>query len=314
MPPHALNLLPDVARDANAGHAGALEWVGMENIALPLCLIDADGVATRTPARASAFVNLIDPAARGIHMSRLYLLLEDALATEPVTPARLRRVLHDFLGSHAGLADRALLRLAFEHLLRRPALVSANAGWKAYPVEIVARLEADGFALELQVDVAYSSTCPASAALARQLVQQDFAATFARGKALDHAAVEQWLGSESGIGATPHSQRSIARVRVRLASGFDLPIAGLIDRIEDALKTAVQTAVKREDEQAFARLNGENPMFCEDAARRIRAVLDTDERIADFQIRVAHHESLHAHDAVAVATKGLADGYGASDS
>jgi GTP cyclohydrolase I len=313
MPHRALSPLPDVASDARASQAGALDWVGMENIALPVCLIDAAGVAVRTPAQACAFVNLADPAARGIHMSRLYLLLENALSTEPLTPARLRRLLHDFLGSHVGLSDRAMLRLAFGHLRRRPALLSANSGWKAYPVEIAATLTADGFVLEVQVDVPYSSTCPASAALARQLVQADFAANFPHGKALDHVAVEHWLGSKQGMGATPHSQRSTARVRARLAPGFDLPIDGLIDHVEAALKTPVQTAVKREDEQAFARLNGENAMFCEDAARRIRAVLDADERIADFHIRVAHHESLHAHDAVAMATKNVAGGYSAAD-
>jgi GTP cyclohydrolase I len=78
-----------------------------------------------------------------------------------------------------------------------------------------------------------------------------------------------WLGTEEGICATPHSQRSRAEVRVRLAPTFaQFPIVDLIDRIEGALKTVVQTAVKREDEQAFALLNGQNLMFCEDAARR----------------------------------------------
>jgi GTP cyclohydrolase I len=141
------------------------------------------------------------------------------------------------------------------------------------------------------------------------VIQSRFAADFARGTALDHMAVERWLGSEQGISATPHSQRSTARVRVRLAPGFDLPIAELVDAIEVALATPVQTAVKREDEQAFARLNGENAMFCEDAARRIRGALDADERIADFNVRVAHHESLHAHDAVAVVSKGVPAGF-----
>jgi glyoxylate/hydroxypyruvate reductase A len=32
----------------------------------------------------------------------------------------------------------------------------------------------------------------------------------------------------------------------------------------------VQTAVKREDEQEFARLNAQHPMYCEDAARRLK--------------------------------------------
>jgi GTP cyclohydrolase I len=221
----------------------------------------------------------------------------------------LRRLLHDFLASHAGLSNRARLSICFDHLLRRSALVTDNSGWKAYPVEISATLTQGHFVLELQVDVAYSSTCPASAALARQVIQQRFVADFARGKALDHAAVEHWLGSEQGISATPHSQRSTARVRVRLAPGFDLPIVELVDAIEAALATPVQTAVKREDEQAFARLNGENAMFCEDAARRIRGALEADERFADFHIRVEHQESLHAHDAVAVVTKRVADGF-----
>ncbi len=155
----------------------------------------------------------------------------------------------------------------------------------------------------------YSSTCPASAALARQLIQQRFAADFAERKTIDRDEVLAWLGSEEGIVATPHSQRSTAEVQVTLAHGFDLPIMDVIDLIEGALKTPVQTAVKREDEQAFALANGQNLMFCEDAARRMQHALDADERIADFRVRATHHESLHPHDAVAVATKGIAGGY-----
>ena len=309
MPTKPISTLPDVASDVRADAAGVLDWVGMENIALPVRLVGADGTTVRSAARVSAFVNLSNAQARGIHMSRLYLHLQRALGAEPLTPGAIRHLLRDFLDSHAGLSDRAMLRIAFDHLLERPALVSANSGWKSYPVEIVATWADAHFALELQVDVAYSSTCPASAALARQTIQDRFATDFPRGKALDRAAVECWLGTGQGICATPHSQRSTARVRVRLAPGFDLPIIELIDAIETALGTPVQTAVKREDEQAFARLNGENPMFCEDAARRIRGALDADARIADFYIRATHHESLHAHDAVAMATKGIAGGF-----
>jgi GTP cyclohydrolase I len=160
------------------------------------------------------------------------------------------------------------------------------------------------------VDVTYSSTCPCSAALARQLIQEKFTEDFAAGEALDHAAVLAWLGSEQGIVATPHSQRSMARVRVKLAPGFDFPITDVIDLVERALQTPVQTAVKREDEQAFARLNGQNLMFCEDAARRVQQALDADERLTDFWVRASHFESLHPHNAVAVASKGIAGGYG----
>ena len=94
--------------------------------------------------------------------------------------------------------------------------------------------------------------------------------------------------------------------------GKPFPIEQLIDAAEAALATPVQTAVKRADEQAFARLNGANLMFCEDAGRRIQAVLDADQRITDYWARAIHMESLHPHDAVAVVTKGVHAGYHAS--
>ena len=74
----------------------------------------------------------------------------------------------------------------------------------------------------------------------------------------------------------------------------------------------MQTAVKREDEQAFARLNAANLMFCEDAARRLRNALDDDPDVIDFWVQASHLESLHPHNAVAVAVKGINGGYTAS--
>jgi GTP cyclohydrolase I len=300
--------LPDVASEARPGVAGKLDWVGMDNIELPVRLAEGAG----SNARVSAKVNLIRAEARGIHMSRLYLHVDRALSAEPLSACMLRRLLKDFLDSHAGLSDRAQVRIGFELMLRRPALVSDNSGWKAYPVHVLATMEQGRFELELGVQVGYSSTCPCSAALARQLIQDNFAAAFPEGRAADRDTVLAWLGTETAIDATPHSQRSQASVRVKLVPSFkELPFVDLIDIVERALGTPLQAAVKREDEQAFARLNGRNLMFCEDAARRMQAALDADERIVDFQVRAAHLESLHPHDAVAVASKGVAGGYDA---
>lgn len=312
-PDNAARLLPDVAGQAKPGIDGRLSWVGMGRIEAPVLLAGEDGRPLATPARIEAFVNLDRDEARGIHMSRLYLLLDRALAAEPLSPCMLRRLLKEFLDSHLGLSDCARVRIEFDHLLRRPALVSDNAGWKSYPVSATASLERGHFTLELGFSLLYSSTCPCSAALARQLIQEQFRRDFPAERPLEHAAVLEWLGSEQGICATPHSQRSRAEIRVRLLPSFQgLPIVELIDRIEQALATPVQTAVKREDEQAFARLNGANLMFCEDAARRMQAVLEDEPRIADFWLRAIHMESLHPHDAVAVAVKGVAGGYQAA--
>lgn len=285
-------MLPDIA--AQTRHkALPLDWVGMRGIALPVQL-----EGRTLSAKADAGVNLDDGKSRGIHMSRLYLALE-ALEHEPLTSVALRRLLSEFLDTHVGLSSSAYLRLSFDYLVKRPALVSPLEGWKSYPVSVDARIENEMFHVELSVEIPYSSTCPCSAALARQLIQQQFLQHFANQK-LDAQAVLQWLGSTEGLVATPHSQRSLARVQVRLSDKQpSLPIRSLIDTLEGALGTAVQTAVKRADEQAFALANGQNLMFCEDAARRLHGALRGLEWVKGFALGVEHAESLHAHDAVA---------------
>ncbi len=308
--PKVARVMPDIAKEARPMVSGRLDWVGMGRIEVPLSLQQADGRSVTAPARVSAFVDLQRPEVRGIHMSRLYLHVDRALGERPLTPASLRALLDDFLASHRELSSRAMLRIEFDHMLRRPALVSDHTGWRSYPIALTGTLADDRFDLEVALEVQYSSTCPCSAALARQLIQEKFLGDFPAEHALDYQGVLAWLGSEQGIVATPHSQRSTATVRVRLApSRADFALVALIDRLEGALRTPVQAAVKREDEQAFARLNGANLMFCEDAARRIQAALNGDPEILDFWARTAHHESLHPHDAVAVATKGVPGGY-----
>ena len=284
--------LPDIAAQASR-QALPLEWVGMCGIALP---VSFDG--QRLGAKADAGVSLDEGEARGIHMSRLYLALE-MLDQENLTPELLRKVLQRFLESHEGLSTSAYLRIHTDLLLKRSALVSPLSGWKNYPVRIEAHLKNAMFHVELKIDVPYSSTCPCSAALSRQLIQQQFVDDFAN-KALQHADVLAWLGSTKGIVATPHSQRSVAKLRLRLDDHLDdLPLIATINDVEAALGTAVQTAVKRADEQAFALANGQNLMFCEDAARRLNVALKRSPGINAFHVQVIHAESLHAHDAVA---------------
>ena len=304
--------MPDIAKELAADHAGQLDWVGMDAIEVPVSISGADGRVLQAPARVSAYVNLNQPQARGIHMSRLYLHVDQHLSAETLTPRSVHGLLREFLDSHAELSDRAWVRISFDHMVRRRALVSDKQGWRRYPVVISGLHERGHFSLELATEVIYSSTCPCSAALARQLIQEQFRKDFPADRALDHEQVLAWLGSEQGIMATPHSQRSLLQLRARLLPSFqDFPIVHFIDLLEQALQTPVQTAVKREDEQAFARLNGSNLMFCEDAGRRVRSALANDARIADFWARAVHQESLHPHDAVAVVSKGVIGGYGA---
>ena len=288
--------LPDIAAQTLI-HQQALDWVGMTEVALPVFMGNQP-----LQTMAEIGVSLDDPTARGIHMSRLYLALGE-LANKELSTQQLQAVLQQFLTTHQGLTQQASLVLRGNLLLDRPALVSPLSGWKAYPVELHSTLDEHQFRLELRVDIGYSSTCPCSAALARQLIQQQFQQDFAD-RPLQLDDVTRWLGSSQGILATPHSQRSKAIVQVRLHESSGIPALELIETTEAALGTALQTAVKRADEQAFALANGQNLMFCEDAARQLHAALAKGQHWQAFKIEVVHSESLHAHNAVARSSRG----------
>ena len=302
--------LPDIANEPHTGPNATLNWVGMSEIELPVHMINGKGKQIQTVARVQAYVNLIDPKSKGIHMSRLYLAVDQILSDHVLTPALLRKVVEQFAESQDGISDSAYLECRLEFFERRNSLISDNTGWKSYKVRPITSLRKGKLTTELSIEVPYSSTCPCSAALSRDIIQQGFQNKFGKSGKVDLEDVKEWLGTTEGISATPHSQRSLAQVRVKLSDKVeDLPISRLIDEIEDSLSTPVQAAVKREDEQEFARLNAANLMFCEDAARRVQEGLEKDDTLVDFWIRVNHMESLHPHDAVAIVTKGIEGGY-----
>ena len=302
--------MPDIANHSCATTEGTLDWVGMSNIEVPLMLALAAEGQRQVSAHVEAFVNLKDPKAKGVHMSRLYLLLDELSTESSLSHATLCTLLDGFISSHEELSDQAFVKFDFDLHLRRKALITEKQGWKAYPITITGQVNAKKLEVEMTIKVPYSSTCPCSAALARQLIQEAFVAKFEGQQQISQELILDWLGTTQGIVATPHSQRSVAEVKVKLNSKVaDFPIIALIDAIEDALKTPVQAAVKRADEQEFARLNGQNLMFCEDAARRLKHALNQQSQFDDFWLRVNHYESLHAHDAVAVTAKGIQGGY-----
>jgi GTP cyclohydrolase I len=100
--------LPDVASEARPAVAGQLDWVGMDNIELP--------VGWPTAAQRCARQRQGQPGAprraRHPHVAACTCTCDRALSEEPLSACMLRRLLKDFLDSHAGLSDRAQLRIA----------------------------------------------------------------------------------------------------------------------------------------------------------------------------------------------------------
>lgn len=267
-----------------------LSHVGMENVQTQIRWQDS-----LLPANAHAGVSLIDKSARGIHMSRIFRLLNN-LSEQNLSWLWLKSNIEMMLASQKMLSDKAELKIDFTLPLLRKALISEERGWRNYPVSLELQSAKGQIEARLKLRVLYSSTCPCSAGLSRQVLQDHFAADF-MSETVNAEQVKSWLGKAKW--AFPHAQRSEAQVDLRVDPDLNLSIVEMIDLVEASLGTPVQAAVKREDEQEFARLNAENLMFCEDAARKLKAALLKISSLKDFQIEVRHFESLHAHDVVA---------------
>ena len=284
--------LPDPQSESIALDHIALDWVGMQGITLPVT-VDSRPLHGKVDIGVDL---LAESESRGIHMSRLYQALESLTSAE-LTPALISQFLDDIKKSQSGISSDAFIQISGQFLLLKPALISDLSGWENYPVNISASVPRG---ISQEIKVPYSSTCPCSASLSRQAIQQKWEQdTILGNEVITRDQVSLWLKENASI-ATPHSQRSWARVKIFLDKSEPIfPIKTLINQVENALGTAVQTAVKRVDEQAFSIANGSHQMFCEDAARRVYQALRYTHKYTAFDIEVIHEESLHSHNAVA---------------
>ncbi|BFM17737.1 GTP cyclohydrolase FolE2 [Maricurvus nonylphenolicus] len=295
------NPLPDVTSNTLTDSSLPLQWVGMEKIGVPLTLALDNGKHQSLAAQADIFVSLDQASAKGIHMSRLHAIL-NTLDEEPFTKSLLDRLLDEAVSSQAGISNNAKITLTFDLLLKKPALLSNESGFQAYSVVVNGEVINGSHAYDIDVTIPYSSTCPCSASLSRQLYANAISEAF-DSETIDKASLLQWIQSDQGSVATPHSQRSYAYIKMSTSNNPWPALDSLIRHFEEVIGTSVQTAVKRIDEQEFARLNANNLMFCEDAARRIKACLETLPYVTDYWFKVEHQESLHAHNAVVIDQK-----------
>ena len=275
------NTMPDLQNGPSSLIRGAharIQHVGISNFRLPISFHSRDGGDRTIEASVTGTVSL-EADKKGINMSRImrsfYGHSEKKFSFEAIEAA-----LEDYKSDLGSLDARIMMR--FSYPVKRESLRSGLMGYQYYDLALEVVEEGGQRKRFIHLDYVYSSTCPCSLELS------------------EHARRER------GQLATPHSQRSVARISVQEAPvpGQCLWFEDLIDMARRAVPTETQVMVKREDEQAFAELNAANPIFVEDAARLFCEELESDPRIGDFRVAASHQESLHSHDAVSVLTKG----------
>ncbi|MCC6415238.1 MAG: GTP cyclohydrolase I FolE2 [Opitutaceae bacterium] len=277
--------LPDMmeaAHDAIQGANVPIQQVGIHNFKLPLKYRTKAGKTHMLETSVTGTVSL-EAELKGINMSRIMRTFYDH-KDEVTTGEWMGRVLKGYLRKVD--SKDARLKIAFSYPMLRESLRSGLTGYQFYNVAFEGVMTRDGtYRRFIHFDFVYSSACPCSAELS------------------EHAR------DQRGVYTVPHSQRSKARITVEEVEGKKIWIEDIHALCLRALQTETQVMVKREDEQAFAELNGAYLKFVEDAARLLYKEFDADKRIKDFRIACTHLESLHSHDAVSVICKGVRDGF-----
>jgi len=77
-------------------------------------------------------------------------------------------------------------------------------------------------------------------------------------------------------------------------------IEELIEEIEACASSPLYPVLKRPDEKFVTERAYDNPRFVEDMIREVALVLNNDDRISWYSIQVENHESIHAHNAIAM--------------
>ena len=272
--------MPDLQNGPTSLIRGAkrqIQHVGISNFRLPIRFHTRDNGDLTLETSVTGTVSL-DAEKKGINMSRImrtfYTHAEETFSFDVI-----ERALDAYKADLESFDARIQMRFSFPMKMR--SLRSGLEGYQYYDIALEL-IEQDGIAKKIiHLDYVYSSTCPCSLELS------------------EHARRMR------GQLATPHSQRSVARISAELVEGEDcLWFEDLIEMCREAVPTETQVMVKREDEQAFAELNAANPIFVEDAARLYGQQLQRDPRVGDFRVIASHQESLHSHDAVSMLTEG----------
>ena len=277
--------LPDVQNSGSSDMQGAnvpILQVGISGFRLPLRFVGPDGENLTLESKVTGTVSL-DADKKGINMSRIIRIFYE-YENEVFSPETLERILRHYKEK---LDSReARLKVDFSYPMVQKSLRSGLEGYQYYNSSFEGIIDrADRVRKIINFDFVYSSACPCASELS------------------EHARQTRDLL------AIPHSQRSLARVSVEIHPDRELSMLELRDMCIHGLGTETQVMVKREDEQAFAELNGAKIKFVEDAARLLYEQLVEDSRIIDFRIVCSHFESLHSHDAVAVLCRGVDGGF-----
>jgi GTP cyclohydrolase I len=256
--------------------------VGVDQVTVPFKLESLYGGVYNLIAKVEMSTDL-NKNLKGISMSKLLRTLIQYL-DNPLKHNTIKQILEEFKTAVETDSDHSLIKFEFDLPINKKSPKSNLVFPQFYKCGFIGKLDHDEFKFYQKVQVFYGAYCPCSASLCEDL-------------------------KEKGIAGYPHAQRAQADLLCQILPENVIWLESLIELIEESVKTSMKPLLKRMDEQEVARIAAENPMFVEDAIRRIINSLNKQEMIYDWIIKCTHMESIHVSNATATCWKGVPNGF-----
>jgi len=278
-----MNELPDV-QQTEPQIKIPIKQVGVENVEVPFYLECKEGGFKSMVANVSMRASL-DKNTKGVSMSRFIRTLKSYLNL-PLKHGLCFEILKE-LKENLEVED-VFMTFRFKLPIVRKSIKSDNEFPMYHDCMFEAHLLTKNNQTEFRffqgIKVQYASYCPCSAELCNHLVDNN----------------------SMGF---PHAQRSFANIMIAGDHTNVIWLEDLIEAVEKSIHTLPYPIIKREDEQAIAKIAAKHPIFVEDAIRSISNEIDHMDGVIDWIVKCIHEESIHSSEAIAVNYKGIIGGF-----
>jgi GTP cyclohydrolase IV len=246
-------------------------------------------------AEIDCFVDL-DPARKGVHMSRFPELFEEAIDELVIGEMLLVERLAEHIARHIVERQRALraeVRIAARYPIERTTPVSGLRTQELVTLIGLAAASPTSSRRIVGVEATGINACPCAQGLVRDLAAERLGAA-----GFEDADVERILEL---VPLATHNQRG--RGTLYLGTGLRLDAQDLVDLVERSMSSPVYELLKRPDELFVVEHAHVAPRFVEDSVRlMVKGALEAYPGLVDEDFLLARElnfETIHNHDVLA---------------
>jgi GTP cyclohydrolase-4 len=246
-------------------------------------------------AEIDCYVDL-DPAQKGVHMSRFPALFEEAIDEIVIGEKLLVERLAEHIAEHIVERQQALraeVRIAARYPIERATPVTALRTQELVTLIGVAAASRTASRRVVGVEATGMNACPCAQGLVREKAAERLADA-----GFDEADVERIFEL---VPLATHNQRG--RGELYLGTDLRLNAEDLVDIVERSMSSPIYELLKRPDELFVVEHAHLSPRFVEDSVRlMVRSALDEypELRHEDFLLaRQVNLETIHNHDVLA---------------